>query len=112
MVCRACGKNDVIVSVEQEQLGSTTNTVTLAKYKKTGHGCLWWLCVGWWWWIVDLMLWVCLFPLRLVLRLFSAPFKKKEYSGASASSAMTTNRVAYKKVFVCKNCGYSWKEDI
>lgn len=46
MVCRACGKNDVIVSVEQEQLGSTTNTVTLAKYKKTGHGCLWWLCVG------------------------------------------------------------------
>lgn len=111
MTCRMCGKENVTVQVVQEQTGSTTHTFTISKYKEKGHSCLWWLLVGWWWWIVDLLLWITMFLPRLVMRLFAAPFKKKKYEGSSVATSDTKNTISYKKIFVCPDCGYSWKED-
>lgn len=108
MVCPKCKSENVSVSAFQEQHGSTTISHTKSKYKEKGHGCLWWLLIGWWWWIIDLMLWFMFFFPRLILRLFSAPFKKKKYTGSSNTVSTTQNKVAYKTVCVCQDCGYRW----
>ncbi len=47
MVCPKCGSENVDVNVQQENNGSTTISKTKSKYKEKGHGCLWWLLVGW-----------------------------------------------------------------
>ena len=106
--CPKCGSTDVDIQVMQESTGSVTKTRTVSKYKEKGHGCLWWLLIGWWWWIFDLFLWIFLFLPRLIMRLFAAPFKKKKYEGQSTSTATTKNKVRYRSVCVCKDCGYNW----
>lgn len=107
--CPKCGGNDLNMQIFQENTGSTSVTHASSQYKEKGHGCLWWLLIGWWWWIVDLMLWIFAFFPRLILRIFSAPFKKKKYTGSSQSVTTTSNNIRYKTLCVCKTCGYSWK---
>lgn len=105
MFCPKCGSDNVTVQTFQENSGSTTITKTKSKYKEKGHGCLWWLTIGWWWWIVDIMLWIFLFIPRFCVQLF----KKKKYKGKSTSVATTVNDVAYKTICVCQNCGNRWE---
>ena len=109
MVCPKCGSSNVSVETFQENLGSVSTARTMSKYKEKGHGCLWWLLIGWWWWIVDLFTWIFLFIPRLILRLFSAPFKKKKYVGRSSTVNSTVNRVEYKTICTCQNCGKTWQ---
>lgn len=104
MVCPKCQSENVQMDTFQEQQGSKTITRTKSKYKEKGHGLLWWLFIGWWWWMVDLILWICFFIPRLVLQLF----KKKKYVGTSTTVSKTNNRVDYKTVCVCHNCGHKW----
>lgn len=104
-VCPKCGSTDVEIQMHQETTGSTTVTKSKSKYKEKGHGCLWWLCIGWWWWIIDLCLWICAFIPRLLVKVF----KKKKYKGKSTSVAHTENHVVYKSVCLCKNCGNHWE---
>lgn len=111
MVCQKCGSNHVTVQVAQEQVGATTIRRANSMYRKSGHGCLWWLFIGWWWWIVDLFLWIFFFFPRLILRLFASPYKKRQYEGRSSEVSSTKNQIHYKKIFVCQDCGYSWHED-
>lgn len=105
MFCPKCGSENIDVSVHQENSGSKTTTKTKSKYKETGHGCLWWLCIGWWWWIVDLLLWVFLFFPRFIMQLF----KKKKYKGTSNATSETKNKFTYKSICLCKDCGYHWE---
>lgn len=105
-VCPYCGSRDVDVQLHQEVRGSKTVTRTKSKYRQQRHGCLWWCIIGWWWWAFDLMFWVCFFPLRFLIQLF----KKKDYTGKSKSVAKTKNDIAYRTVFLCKNCGHHWEE--
>lgn len=105
MFCPKCGSTDVDVQLHQENIGGRTITKTKSKYKQKGHGCLWWLVIGWWWWIVDLFLWVFMFPIRLIAQLF----KKKKYVGNSTSVSSTKNKVQYKTIYLCKACGYHWE---
>ena len=109
MRCPKCGSENVQTQVFQENRGAKTFTTTKSKYKEKGHGCIWWLFIGWWWWIIDLLLWIFLFIPRLILRLFAAPFKKKKYKGTSASVSSTVNDIAYTTVCTCQNCGHVWK---
>jgi len=104
--CPHCGGNNVDMQVHQENIGGHTVVKTKSKYKQKGHGCLWWLCIGWWWWMVDLMLWICIFPARLIAQLF----KKKKYVGKSTSVSTTKNNIKYKTVYLCKSCGHHWEK--
>ena len=104
--CPKCGGTNIDVQVHQENVGGNTITKTKSKYKQKGHGCLWWLCIGWWWWMVDLMLWICIFPIRLLAQLF----KKKKYVGTSTSVSSTKNEINYRTVYLCKSCGHCWKK--
>lgn len=108
MVCPKCKSENVKTETFQEQKGNQTTTRTKSKYKEKGHGILWWLTIGWWWWIVDLASWFCFFVPRLILRLFSAPFKKKKYKGTESAVSTTKNKVVYKTICTCQNCGHSW----
>ena len=110
MNCPKCGSGDVSVNTFQEDHGSVTTARTTSKYKEKGHGCLWWLTIGWWWWIVDLLSWIFFFIPRLILRLFAAPFKKKRYRGTSSTVSTTVNNISYQTVCTCQNCGYHWKK--
>ena len=107
-VCPKCGSTNITRQVFQENKGSRTITKTTSKYKEKGHGCLWWLCIGWWWWMIDLISWIVAFFPRLVLRLFAAPYKKKKYKGKSRSVSNTVNKIDYRTVSTCQNCGYTW----
>lgn len=104
MTCPKCGSENVTTQTFQENRGSTTITKTKSKYKEKGHGCLWWLCIGWWWWIVDLLLWIFLFVPRFCVQLF----KKKKYKGKSKSVSTTVNDVSYTTVCLCGDCGNRW----
>lgn len=105
MTCPKCGSHNVEVSVVQENLGSKTVTKTKSKYKEKGHGCMWWLLIGSWWWIIDLFLWVFVFPIRFLIQLF----KKKKYVGDANTVSNTSNKIKYKSVRLCKNCGHHWE---
>ena len=104
MNCPKCGSNDVSVNTFQEDRGSITTSKTKSKYKEQGHGCLWWLTIGWWWWIVDLFLWIGLFPLRLLYELL----RKRKYVGRSTTVSQSVNRIKYKTVCSCRACGNTW----
>lgn len=104
MVCPRCGKANVSVQVVQENHGGATVTKSKGTMKEKRHGLFWWLFIGWWWWAVDLCLWIFVFPLRLVAQLF----KKRDYKTNSTSVAVTSNRITYKKICTCQNCGNSW----
>ena len=106
MTCPKCNSNDVTVQTFQEDLGTVTTSHTASKYREKGHGCLWWLTIGWWWWIVDLCLWVFMFIPRLILQLF----KKKKYVGSSSTVSSTVRNVKYRTVCTCQNCGHSWSK--
>ena len=104
LVCPKCGSDDVSVETFQENLGTTTVSSQKFKFKQRGHGIIWWLFIGWWWWLIDLMLWVCFFPFRLIIQLF----KKKKYKGTATTVSQSVNEVIYKKMFTCHECGHSW----
>lgn len=106
MECPKCGSENVETSVIQEVTGSTNESKTQSKYKQVGHGCLWWLTIGWWWWIVDLFLWIFFFLPRLFIKLF----QKKKYRGASSTIGHTTNQISYATMCLCKSCGNHWKQ--
>ena len=110
MNCPKCGSANVNVNTFQENRSTVTTATTQSKYREKGHGCLWWLLIGWWWWIVDLLSWIFLFLPRLILRLFTAPFKKKKYTGTSRTVSTTVNDVSYKTICTCQSCGYSWNK--
>ncbi len=109
MICPKCGNDNVSVQTMSENLGTSTVTKTKSKYKEKGHGILWWLCIGWWWWMVDLCIWIVAFFPRLILRLFAAPFKKKKYTGSSTTVSESMNKIKYRTICTCQNCGYHWE---
>lgn len=104
-ICPKCNCTNVEVQIYQEHASSQTITKTKSKYKEKGHGCLWWLLIGWWWCFIDIFLWITLFIPRLLIRIF----KKKKYVGKSTSVSSTTNQITYRSVFLCKGCGYHWE---
>jgi len=107
LVCPNCGSDDISIETFQENLGTSTVSKQKFKFKQKGHGFLWWLLIGWWWWMIDLMLWVCFFPFRLLVQIF----KKKKYKGKATTVSQSVNEVVYKKVFTCRSCGNSWSAD-
>ncbi len=104
--CPRCGGFNVDTQVYQETQGGSTITKTKSKYRQRGHGCLWWLFIGWWWWMFDLMLWLCMFPIRLLVEVF----KKRKYVGISTSVSTTKNYIRYRTIYLCKHCGYHWEK--
>ena len=109
IVCPQCGSGNITFQMFQENAGSTTVSKTKSKYKEKKHGCLWWLLIGWWWWIIDLFLWIFIFPIRALIALT----RKKKYKGKSTTVSQTVNQVSYKTMCLCGNCGNTWvKSDI
>ncbi len=104
MKCPKCGSTNVSTQTFQEDRGAITTTKTKSKYKEKGHGLLWWIFIGWWWWIIDLFLWIFLFIPRLLVKLFH----RKKYVGKSTSVSTTVNKIGYRTVHTCQNCGHSW----
>lgn len=108
LYCPRCGSFAVFTQVVQEQQGTQAVTKTKATYKQKRHGLFWWLLIGWWWWIVEIVLWVFAFPFRLAAGLL----KKKKYVKKEVSATTSTNRIAYKKVCTCQQCGNVWMQFI
>lgn len=106
LCCPSCGSSSVDAQLYQENKGSKTKSKTKSVYRQKGHGCLWWAFIGWWWWMFDLILWVLIFPIRFLIQLF----KKKTYVGEASTKGSTKNRVSYKTVYLCKDCGHHWHE--
>ena len=104
LICPDCGSSNVTMQVFQEDAGTTTVSRTKSKYKEKRHGLLWWLLIGWWWWIIDLIMWIVLFPIKLIL----AVTRKKKYKGKSTTVSQSVNQVKYKTMCVCGTCGYTW----
>ena len=106
IACSRCGSSSVSIQVVQENLGATTISKTTGTMKEKGHGILWWLFIGWWWKIIDICIWVFAFFPRLIIALVFP--KKKKYKTSSVSVAQTSNKIVYKKICTCQNCGNSW----
>lgn len=103
IVCPNCNSKNVTVQLTQENIGSKTTTKTTVSVRKSGHGLLWWLFIGWWWWIIDLMIWIVAFIPRFIFRI-----TKKREVVFGKSKSKTKNDIRYKKHCVCQNCGYTW----
>lgn len=106
MFCPKCGSHNIDVQVYQENKGGKTVTRSKSKYKEKRHSIIWRLCIGWWWWIIDLFFWIFLFPIRFLVQLF----KKKDYTGKTKTTEKTRNKIAYKSVYLCKDCGRHWEK--
>ena len=111
ITCSRCGSNNVNIQVIQENHGGTTITHTSGTMTEKGHGCLWWLLIGWWWKIIDLCLWLLLFPYRFAVWFLGNVLfpKKHKYKTQSTSISTTSNKIVYKKICTCQNCGNSWR---
>lgn len=109
LTCPSCGSTDIEMKLMQENLGSTVVTTTKAKSKtKTGHGCLWWLIIGWWWWIIDLFVWIFAFIPRLLIQIFK-PKKARTKSNTTTATQEIAN-IEYKTVCMCRDCGHHWQK--
>ncbi len=106
--CQQCGSENVNVQVMQENTGNTTVTKTKATYKQKKHGLLWWLFIGWWFWIIDIFLWIFLFPFRAIY----AIVRKKKYVKKETSVSTGKNQMVYRKICTCQRCGYAWIETV
>ena len=104
MKCPKCGSENVAVQTMQENVGSTTVTKTKSKYKEAGHSVWWWIFIGSWWWMIDIFLWIFLF----IPRLIAHAGRKRNYKGKSQSVSTTENKIEYKTLCTCQNCGKSW----
>ncbi len=106
--CPECGSCHVDVQVFQEYLGSKTKEVTKSRHEevKKKHGIFWWLFIGWWWIIIKALLWIFAFIPMALLRIG----RRKTYEGQAAGKSTVKNEIRYKKIYVCKDCGYDWSE--
>lgn len=104
MTCPKCGSDNIESTVFQENVGGKSVTKTKSKYKEKGHGFVWWLFVGSWWWIVDLLTWIFTFIPRVLL----SPYKKDKGKGKERSVTKTNNKIKYKTIHLCEDCGYRW----
>ena len=98
-VCPKCGSENITFQVHQEE---KTVTRTRTRYREKGHGCLWWLTIGWFWWVIDLTVWILFFIPRALLHLG----RKRKYEGSSRS--VTKNKVRYRTACLCQDCGHNW----
>ena len=105
MICPNCGSQDVQVQTFQENRGSRTKTRQRSKTVEKRHGCLWWILGGWMLLIIDMLMWVFLFPINFIRHLF---YKRKRYVTEGTTVSNTRNRIAYRTVCVCQNCGKRW----
>lgn len=104
MTCPKCRSESVSIQTFQEQKGSVTKTRTRFKVSEKRHGFLWWLFIGWWWKFIKLILWIVAFPFMAILRLL----RRRDYTGSSKSTARMHNKISYKSVCTCQNCGHTW----
>lgn len=104
--CQRCGGTNIAVQVMQENYGGAMQTVTKSKTYEKRHGILWWLFVGWWWWIIDIFLWLFAFPFRAIVALT----RKKKYVTKGVTYTSQQNRIAYRKICACQQCGNSWTQ--
>lgn len=106
MFCPSCGSEDIYIQTVQENLGGEVNTVTRGKVKQKGHGCLYWVLIGWWWWIIDAVIWIVAFPFRLAFGLL----KKKKYKYSEKTTTVQNNTIQYRNICTCQNCGNTWTQ--
>ena len=102
--CPRCGSNRVTFQMFQENVGTKTVSKSRSLYKQKRHGFFWWVFIGSWWWIIDLTLWIFLFPFRAVKKLA----EKRNYRGRTRTVERAVNNVHYKTMCLCTNCGHSW----
>lgn len=101
IVCPKCRSNNIDFQVQQE---TKTITKTKSKYREKRHGFFWWVFIGSWWWMIDLFLWIFLFLPRVLLHIG----RKRKYVGGSKT--VSKDKVKYRTICVCQNCGYNWKK--
>lgn len=80
MKCPKCHSENVTVSVVSEQ-----------EFKKAGHGCMWWIFIGWW--LMPALWFFATLPM-IFLKVFRIGNKK----------IVTTHKTAC----ACQNCGHTW----
>ena len=132
--CPKCGSDDIAYQTFQENRGS--KTVTRKKTRITGrvdiehehtpihihesHGCLWWVFIGWWWMFFEytfkfmfmilglifrLAFEMVIFIPRLIINLIAG----NGITAKTTSTSRTRNKVVYRKVAQCQECGHTWK---
>lgn len=133
-ICPKCGSDNITYQTFQENRGS--KTVTRKKTQITGridiehehvpmceyeeHGCLWWVFIGWWWMFYKLffkfMLMMFCFIFRMAFdiilfipRVIIGLFEGSGVNAKTTSTSRTRNKIVYRKMAQCQNCGRTWK---
>lgn len=101
--CPKCGSGNI--SFQREQTASFGGSLHSFKTSQKGHGCMWWLCIGWWWWMFAFMWEMIKFCCTGGLSLFFRRRKGGNLKGSTISASKTINRT----VAVCQDCGNTWK---
>ena len=132
--CPKCGSDNITYQTFQENKGG--KTVTRKKTRITGrveverehipvyeheeHGCLWWICIGWWWMFFKLFFKISIMLLGLIFRiafyiilfiprLIIGLFTGDGIIARTISTSRTRNRIVYRKMAQCQDCGRTWK---
>ena len=113
MNCKKCGSENVDTQFFREDLGSSTisksKSSEKSKTKELGHGFLYWLFLGWWIWIFKLVFWIVFFIPMAILRLLRRKKTKTNSTSKETSVETTVNRIEYRTLYTCRDCGYVWK---
>lgn len=106
LVCPKCGSTNIRSETFQEQDQSVTTGVSKTKLVEKRHGFFWWLLIGWWWMIIKAVLWIVAFiPMALI-----RAGRRKKYVGTTTTVNTTKNRIQYRIVCTCQDCGHIWKK--
>ncbi len=93
--CPKCGGTNITFQREQTgSIGAGTNKVTIQTEK--GHGCLYWVIIGWWWkllYFIAIGWW------------WNLLFKRHSLGGINVHADKAINQT----VAICQNCGNTWK---
>ena len=109
MTCPKCGSENVDVQLVQETTGKTTKTKSKTKsVSQKGHGCLWWICIGWWWWMIDMLFWCVAFIPRLIIQ--SLKGRKDKTRSTTKTVSNEKIRTVYRSMCICHDCGHHWEK--
>ena len=92
--CPRCNSNNI--SFQREQSGSVGASKTTFR---GGHGCLYWLLIGWWMWFFKAIFHICTLGIFLLIR------RRKKLVANTVTGTKNINRT----MAVCQSCGNSWK---
>lgn len=107
MVCPKCGSSNTSVQIVTTGSVGASHTVIKGADGKRGHGCLYWITIGWIIGIFKLLFKIIMIPVMLITWPIRKLFGRKGRVGTA--NTISASKTINKTMCVCQDCGYSWK---